>query len=507
MKFPTGILAAAAITTMIATDANAAVKNVILMVSDGAGYNTHLSTEYYTGSKAAYQNANWSQYATSTYNLRQGAGSLDNNDQDPNLIYDPAKVWDTTPNAGSTGSYPNHFNGYEWLKSTSPDSAGTMSSMVTGQKVYRGGMNVDGFGNNLLTAPEIAKANGKMVGTISSVRYNHATVAAGGGAHNISRNNYLDLGYELFGAGVADLIGGAGNPEFDDNGQAVSASTLSDRLNSGSRFDTNLWNALKTGSGSVSRTTVDGRNFTVNGNDWDLHTTKSSIEGLANGSITATPGKKLALMPEVYGTLQYSRSNAGNNDPVYDDPYNANVPSLEAMTEASLNYLDDDADGFFLSIEGGAVDWAMHGNKIGRMIEEQIDFDNSVQAVADYLDAGTNGNDWSNTLVIVTADHDHMLFGPDSDTNPHQPVTDNGAGNLPGYQWHYSSHSNQLVPTWIRGADSNIFAPLADSTDPIYGNYMDQTDIGNVVTNAVPEPASLVLIAFGTLATLGRRRK
>ena len=47
----------------------------------------------------------------------------------------------------------------------------------------------------------------------------------------------------------------------------------------------------------------------------------------------------------------------------------------------ALNHLDDDPDGFFLHIEGGAVDWAMHANQMGRMIEEMTDFKNSVDAV------------------------------------------------------------------------------------------------------------------------------
>lgn len=46
------------------------------------------------------------------------------------------------------------------------------------------------------------------------------------------------------------------------------------------------------------------------------------------------------------------------------------------------------------------------------MIEEHNDFNNAVQAVIDYLDANTNGNNWEDALLIVTADHDHNLYGP-----------------------------------------------------------------------------------------------
>ena len=51
-----------------------------------------------------------------------------------------------------------------------------------------------------------------------------------------------------------------------------------------------------------------------------------------------------------------------------------------AVDRASLNVLDNDADGFVLMVEGGAVDWGAHDNRSGRMIEEEIDFNRAVEA-------------------------------------------------------------------------------------------------------------------------------
>lgn len=74
--------------------------------------------------------------------------------QDPALVYDPLRAWDATPVAGDADGdgYPDYFEGYRWLQATDPDSAGTMSAIVTGRKVYRGGINIDGFGNQLVPA-------------------------------------------------------------------------------------------------------------------------------------------------------------------------------------------------------------------------------------------------------------------------------------------------------------------------------------------------------------------
>ena len=50
------------------------------------------------------------------------------------------------------------------------------------------------------------------------------------------------------------------------------------------------------------------------------------------------------------------------------------------MTTGALNALGQDEDGFSIMIEGGAIDWAGHGNNPVRDIEETQDFNKSVEA-------------------------------------------------------------------------------------------------------------------------------
>lgn len=161
------------------------------------------------------------------------------------------------------------------------------------------------------------------------------------------------------------------------------------------------------------------------------------------------------------------------------------------MALGALNVLDNDPDGIFLMIEGGGVDRAMHANNLGRMIEEKMEFDEAVEAVSAYLDADTAGNNWSNTLVIVTGDHDHLLLGPEFDTVPYQELSDRGAGRVPGYKWQHTSHSNQLVPLYAHGPGANLFLTCAnqrdlftDSSGRTFGRgaYLDQTEIFAVMS-------------------------
>ena len=78
--------------------------------------------------------------------------------------------------------------------------------------------------------------------------------------------------------------------------------------------------------------------------------------------------------------------------------FNPNVPSLETMTRGALAYLSQDPNGFFVMIEGGAVDWAAHANNTARIIEEQVDFNRSVAAVVEWVEQNSS---WDETLVIV----------------------------------------------------------------------------------------------------------
>ena len=76
-----------------------------------------------------------------------------------------------------------------------------------------------------------------------------------------------------------------------------------------------------------------------------------------------------------------------------------NQPTLEDMTRAALDRLQTSDAGFVLQIEGGRVDHAAHDNDAAAMLAEQLEFDRTIQLLADW------SADRDDTLVIVTTDH------------------------------------------------------------------------------------------------------
>jgi alkaline phosphatase len=416
-------------------------KNIIIMVADGRGFNHDLATNYYrygSGIAPIYRQFS-GRYAMSTY---QGYA-----ESDPcyGLGYDPVMAWSI----------------FDYIKYCYTDSAAAATTMSTGAKTHGGAIGVDLDDLPLLHALEVAEGKGKSTGVITSVEWTHAT-PAGFVAHNVSRNNYAEIGQEMIYDSATDVIMGAGHPWYDADGQPkVTPNTF--KYVGGET----TWNDLVAGTAGGD---ADGDGID---DPWLLIQSRAEFQALMDGP---TP-KRVAGTAQVYQTLQVNRSGDYDADP-FVVPLIDTVPTLEEMTRAALNILDDDPDGLFLMIEGGAVDWASHGNGSGRMIEELIDFDNAVQAVFDWVNENSN---WGETLLLVTGDHETgYLTGPGSDPT-WTPIVNNGAGVLPGMEWHSGDHTNSLIPLFAKGDAARQFRRFADEYDPVYGSYVDNTELAWVL--------------------------
>jgi alkaline phosphatase len=258
--------------------------------------------------------------------------------------------------------------------------------------------------------------------------------------------------------GPLTVIMGAGHPEFDNNGARVKPITpWGYRYVGGQK----TWEALK-----------EGRHL-----GWTLIETRRAFEDLAHGRVPS-PAKVLGVA-QAHNTLQQKRAGDGLAPP-YAEPLNPQVPTLAVMTRAALNVLAQNPKGFFLMVEGGAVDWACHEHQLGRMIEEELDFDAAVAAAVKWVES--HGG-WENTLFIVTGDHETgHLWGPGSG-NPHTfaPLVDQGPGTLPKAAFYSDEHTNALVPLYAKGVCASRFFGFAHNLDPKRGPYVDNTAVFQVM--------------------------
>ncbi|MFC3124031.1 alkaline phosphatase [Pseudoroseomonas globiformis] len=440
-------------------DTTPAAKNVILLISDGAGVGTWDAASYFQHGELgqqAYDDFPVQGYMTTYPLTTSSTPTFDEGGVDGQALgYDFTKVWNAAPAEGMFGEYPAAFEGYEYLRENVTDSAAAGTALSTGVKTYNNAISYDNNGNKLMNIGDYVVEAGKALGVVTSVQWSHATPAAFA-AHNESRNDYASISKEMIESGQASVIMGGGHPFYDANGEF--------------RIPTSPDDYNYVGGAETFMEVMSGNT------DYSFIDSMAQFEALADGSYTLADGEKILGTFRNGSTLQQGRDEgAGMLD---------SMPELSTMAEGALNVLGQNDEGFFLMVEGGAVDWAAHANDLERILEEQIAFNQTVESVVNWVETNSS---WDETMVVVTTDHGNgLLLGPDATTDAFQPVQNNGAGNLPGVSWHTGNHTNELVPLWAKGAGSELLADAATRIDPGLGNYayremgytyLDNTDV------------------------------
>jgi alkaline phosphatase len=224
-----------------------------------------------------------------------------------------------------------------------------------------------GNGASVPTLLEQAIAKGRATGVVSTARLTHATPAATY-AHNCNRNAEYALSVQAVPGGV---------------GYNAALGAGVDVLMGGISYYWRPFNATTTPRGRP-----DGRDLVA----------ELQAKGYAYASdlttMNAAPrGKLIAL---------FDQALAQGHMPYELDRDPAVVPSLAQMTVKAIDTLAGSANGYFLMVEGGRIDHALHGTNAKRALAETIAFDDAVKAALGKVDL-------KNTLVVVTADHDHTM--------------------------------------------------------------------------------------------------
>jgi len=425
--------------------------NVILLLDDGGGYNQHEAGSLYdTGERAGeiYQHFPF-RSAMSTYSF--GAVPLGGCPSEP-VAYDGSLAWSI----------------WDYVVHDPTDSAASATAMATGIKTYNRSIGVSCQGDSIENIVEVFEGLGKSTGVVSTSAVSSATPAAFV-THNIDRGNEPTIARAMVENSAIDVIMGTGHPYFDREGNPVTPGTFN-------FISQRVWNELVAGT-PVSDADRDGTK-----DPFTLVQTRDAFRNLTSGE---TPMRVFGA-PQVHRNLQVDRAGDPMAGP-YADPFVETVPTLSEMTLGALNVLDQNPHGFFLMSEGGGTDVASAANEAGRMVEEEISFDRSVDAVVRWVEENSN---WGETLVIVVSDHETGYLtgpgsGPTADGPVWTPMIDNGQGTMPGLQFNLTAHSNSLVPVYAKGDAGRLLRRMVDGTDPVRGHYVDNTDIHQLLMDTV----------------------
>lgn len=148
------------------------------------------------------------------------------------------------------------------------------------------------------------------------------------------------------------------------------------------------------------------------------------------------------------------------------------MPTLSEMTVKAIELLSVNPNGFFLFVEGGRIDMALHDNQAHIALEEVAEFSRAINLATHLL--STN-----DTLFVATADHSHTLtlsgypergsniFGigarSDLDAIPYLKLS---FANGPGFRLDNHTDGHRLDPS-ISASVLNDFTYSSPSTLPL----------------------------------------
>ena len=255
------------------------------------------------------------------------------------------------------------MDGSTFAKAPSPDTSVTPS---VGSAINN--CPATGNGTPVPTLLEQAIAKGKSSGVVTTARLTHATPAATY-AHICHRDAEYDIARQAvpggngfnaaLGSGVDVLLGGISS----------------------------YWRPFN--ASTTPRGRPDGRDLVAELQSKGYNAASDMV------SFNAAPstGRLIGLFDQALsqGHMSYELDR---------DP--AKEPSLAQMTIKAIDILAKNPNGYFLMVEGGRIDHALHGTNAKRALTDTIAFDDAIKAALGKVDLG-------NTLVVVTADHDHAI--------------------------------------------------------------------------------------------------
>lgn len=275
--------------------------------------------------------------------------------------------------------------------SITPDSAPTMTAMMTGHNTNAGviglddttegrDFNHDGDGRRLLTLLEQAKRADMRVGVVSTARITHATPAATY-AHINNRDDENAIALQALpddatynqrlGDGI-DVLFGGGRQFF------VPTTTIDEEGGAGSRTD---------GRDLRAEYTARGYKYV-----W-------SSAGFSTLKRQDLP--VIGLFERSHMEYEYDRPTDAGTEPSITDMTLKAIDLLKNGSNRRKGWWNPDR-GYFLMVEGGRIDHAHHEGNALRALTDTQELDRAIGEAVRAVDL-------RDTLIIVSADHSHVF--------------------------------------------------------------------------------------------------
>lgn len=284
------------------------------------------------------------------------------------------------------------YSGFSITKSASneiTDSAAGGTAIAIGKKTNNGVVGMDPDSIPVKSMLEIFAEQGKKTGVVVTCSVTHAT-PADFIAHNITRKDNEGIALEISEKQGLDVLFGGGKKYFTER---------------------------KDGQDLIGKMWENG---------WNIYDSLPQIEDNNARTMVLACRKHMVKAPE-------------------------RGDFLPKATAKAIEMLDNE-NGFFLMVEGSQIDFACHDNDSTTMVEEMIDFNNTLNVVLDYAEKD------GNTLVVVTADHE---------TGGLTIIDPEGKYTRTDFHFSTGSHSAVFVPVFAFGPGAENFSGVMDNTEII----------------------------------------
>ncbi len=234
-----------------------------------------------------------------------------------------------------------------------PDSASGGTALACGYKSNRKYLGLNIKQEEVQSVVELAKSKGKKAGVVTNESIVDATPAAFT-IHAPNRNDESNIAKLQIEKSVADIIMGGGKAMYDK------------------AFKDEKYKQMLTDNNITYATTWDEVNAYNN------------------------EGRLIATLTDDY----FEKAEEAS-------------PTLAQMTEKAISLLSGTEEGFFLLVEGGAMDESGHVSDVVELTKQMKSFDEAVSLGIRFASENPD------TVVIVTADHDTGGLKPKAEADPY----------------------------------------------------------------------------------------
>ncbi|MEI9813538.1 MAG: alkaline phosphatase [Acidobacteriota bacterium] len=340
-----------------------------------------------------------------------------------------------------------------------PDSAPTASAWSNGNKTFGGALNIIEDGTdckwrfngqqNAATLPfmtdnprietlwqYLKRTQGYRTGIVSTAAITDAT-PAGEGAYVAYRQARAEIAKQyvsspmLGGAPAFDVILGGGADPFTSAGRVDGRDLIIEMRNMGYRYVTTAKDLAAVSGGQP-------------------------VLGLFKGSASPAPNSAgIATVTDANMDVAYDKLGLTRpaSEPTPSFAGYTDQPMLEAMTSKAIDVLSaNGSQNFILMVEAASIDKQSHPNQAAGTIWDAIELDRSVGVARKWVAARQS----SDTLIVVTADHD-------------QSMIINGVTNTPDSE--YFDRTKKTDTNVATSAGAQVFSVYGDSYANVRSAY------------------------------------